>query len=902
MVFTRVMMRSGAAVIVAIGASLPVGCVTTGPTGVNPRLTFVRPAALVAPAMPTLAALTHARREAPGLAVDEVRKHDQPGEAAEFFRAQRLSVDVPDYPMERVLDQARVLKARQAVIEGAATPGDILSWQDIGPGNIGGRTRTLVIDPTQPTTMYAAGVNGGVWKSLDAGVTWAPLDDFLPNLAVSALTVDPSNPNILYAGTGEGVFPGSQSPRGAGIFKTTDAGATWTLLPATASAVPASAFHYVNKIVISPTDSNRVYAATRTGVWRSLDAGATWSVVLANPRFIDTAVIQNTNGCDVGCLDLVVRSDRTPDVLLASFGSFERDGLYRSSDGGDSWVEFQTGANQGRMSLAIAPSNNDVMYISMADNGVGGALGQLVSVFRSIDGGDTWTPRTDPLHPFGPWLLSNLTLATGCLASPVYSQGWHDNALAVDPSDPDRVWIGGIDLFRSDDGGQTFGVASYWFGEQTALVPVGGYAHADQHTIVFHPGYDGVTNQTMYVGSDGGVFRTLNARAATSQEDCPLPADQPLPEIVWAPLNNGYGVTQFYHGDSGQNTPAFVGGAQDNGSSQVLAVGAPNSWQSIFGGDGGYVAIDPTDAQTIYVEIQFFPEIRKSTNGGLSFALATNGITDTDGLFITPFVMDQSDPNVLWTGGGRPWRTLDGAATWTAAGPNLLGAGTISALAIAPSDSNVVYLGYNNGRVARSTNALAPAPVWTLASNGLRFSAWISSMAVDPVDPNIAYATYSTFGGNHIYKTVDGGASWAPIDGVGVGALPDIPTHWAAVRACNAQQVYLGTELGVYASDDGGASWAPVVSGLPTTVVESLDFRSDRELVAFTHGRGAFLATLAACAGCLGDLSGDGIVDGQDISFVLNAFGGSGPADLNGDGIVNGGDISSVLNVFGPCP
>lgn len=841
---------------------------------------------------------------APGtwLEFDRARQPDQPGAAAEFFRAQRLSAAVPDYPMERMLEEARRLRAVSA-LEGAASPGDIQSWQELGPGNVGGRTRALLIDPVQPQVMYSAGVNGGIFKSTDAGASWAPLDDFLSNLSVSALTMDPADPSVLYAGTGEGVFPGQGSPRGVGIFKSTDAGATWTLLPATANAVPANAFHYVNKIVVSVNDPSRVYAATRTGVWRSLDAGATWSVVLANPRYLSPVRVPVTGGCDVGCLDLVARTDTDPDVLLAAFGSFERDGLYRSTDGGDTWVRFTTPINQGRMALAIAPSNNDVMYISMADNGLGAAVGKLVDVFRSADGGLTWTPRTDPAHPFSPWLLSNLTLATGCINAPVYSQGWHDNAIAVDPVDPDRVWVGGIDLFRSDDGGRTFGLASYWFGQQTVLVPQSNYAHADQHAIVFHPGYDGLTNQTMYVGNDGGLFRTDNAGAATSQEDCPLPAIQPLPGVAWTALNNGYGVTQFYHGDSAKTSTVFAGGAQDNGTSLVTATGAINSWAPVFGGDGGYVAIDPNNDQTMYVEIQFFPEIRKSTNGGLTFALAVNGITDTDGVFITPFAMDQSNPNVLWTGGTRPWRTVDGAANWTLAGPAVAGAGRISAIAIAPTDSNVVYLGFNNGRVARTTNALAPTPSWTVSSTGLRPGAWVSSVAVDPFNPAIAYATYSTFGGRHVYKTTDGGATWAPIDGAGAGALPDLPVHWIEVRPCNASQLYLGTELGVFASDDGGASWAPANPNVPTTVVESLDFPSDSQLVAFTHGRGAFLAALGGCGVCPSDLSHDGLVDGGDISFILNAFGSTGgPADLNADGVVNGGDISFVLNSFGPCP
>ncbi|MFG0273859.1 MAG: hypothetical protein ACF8QF_02255 [Phycisphaerales bacterium] len=826
-----------------------------------------------------------------------LRKFDQPGEAAAFFMAQRLAPGQDAYPLEQVIDALRAVRER-AALRSAEHPGDITSWDPLGPGNIGGRTRALAIDPATPTTMYAAGVNGGVWQSTDAGASWAPLDDFLPNIAVSTIAIDATNTDILYAGTGEGVGGSSTFPRGLGIFKSTDGGVTWTLLDGTVNGVPAGAFHYVNKIVISPNDAARLYAATRTGVWRSLDAGASWALVLANPRYLSGA--QQTNGCSVGALDLVVRSDTNPDTLLAAFGSFEKDGLYRSTDGGDTWSEIVTGANQGRMALAIAPSDNDVMYISMADNGSGAPTGQLVNVFRSTDGGVNWEGRVDFNGFVGPWLLSNLVTATGCIASPLYSQGWHDNAIAVDPTNPDVVWVGGIDLFRSDDGGRTFGIGAYWFAEQVASIPNTRYAHADQHIIVFHPDYDGVTNATMYAGNDGGLYRTDNALDATTQEDCPFGAAGPLPDILWTNLNNGYAVTQFYHGDSAKQTDRFAGGAQDNGTSKTESRAGANAWVSIGGGDGGYVAIDPRDPDVIFTEIQGFPTIRKSTNGGASSFPATGGITDTDGLFITPFAIDERNPDILWTGGRRPWRTTNSAASWQVAGIDLPAAATISAIAVAPSDSNVVYLGYSNGHVARSTNALDASPTWVLSSSGLPSGfAWVSSMAVDPRDPDIAYASYSTFGVGHVYRTANGGASWTRIDGVGGSdPIPDIPVHWIAVRPTDSAQLYAATELGVFASDDTGATWRPTGPGMPNTVVESLDWKGPDTLVAFTHGRGAFIADLIP--GCTADLNADGAVDGVDLGLLLGNW-GLPNGDLNGDGATDGADLGLLLAAWGPC-
>jgi photosystem II stability/assembly factor-like uncharacterized protein len=782
---------------------------------------------------------------------------EKPREAAEFFVAQRVGAGQTDIPLEHLFAQLLEIRARERSLAmrmsgSQAGPGGITTWIEIGPGNVGGRTRAIVIDPTNSNIMYAAGVAGGVWKSTNAGASWNPTDDLMLNLAVCALAIDPTNTNVIYAGTGEGYYSASVFVRGLGIFKSTDAGMTWNQLTGTVSGVPSGAFHYVNKVRISPNDPNRVYAATRFGVWRSTDAGQTWTAVLANPYYYNPGGVQTTLGCAVGCTDLALRTDSNPDVLWAAFGSVEADGLYRSDDGGDTWIRYTTPAYQGRMTIAIAPSDNDRVYLVMADNGGLNGWGLLASVFRSDDGVN-FSDVLDHNHPFSPWLMSYVSVATGCFEYPnIPSQGWYDNIVSVDPLDPARVWVGGINLYRSDNSGVTFGLAGYWM-FYTMDPPPPTYIHVDQHIIVFDPNYDGVANQTMWVGNDGGLYRTTNARAATSQEECPIDSMPGLPpDIEWDNSNNGYGVTQFYHGDAAKQIDRFVGGTQDNGTNMVDAVGTPNSWGEVYGGDGGYVAIDPTDPDHFFVERQGFPEIQVTTDGGQTFTDATNGITDTDGLFITPFAMDQSDPNVLWTGGSRPWRTMDGAALWQAAGPDFAGPNKISAIAISPTDGNVVYLGFNNGYVARTTNGLAPSPSWTVFTEGL-YGAWVSSVAIDPVDTEAAYITYSTYGIPHVLRTTNGGMDWQPIDGIPPMDIPDVPAHWVAVRPCDSLQLYVGTEIGVFASDDGGGTWQPANAGLANTVVEALDFKDDNTIVAFTHGRGAFLANLEPCGPATGE-------------------------------------------------
>jgi len=761
-----------------------------------------------------------------------------PQAANDFFLQQRLPPGQTDYPIQHLCSMLRHVQDQEQRLEQTKAArihvGDIERWIELGPGNVGGRTRALVIDPTAPDTMYAGGVAGGIWKTTDGGAHWSPTDDLMMNLAVTSIALNPVDTRVLYAATGEG-FSWEGMVRGLGIFKSVDAGETWNQLESTVSGVPEGAFHWVNDIVISPNDPDKVYAATRSGVWRSLDAGSSWTVVLGNPEYLQAD--QMTRGSVVGCTELAVRTDTSPDVILAAFGSNEPDGLYRSDDGGDFWerIEFADD-RQGRMALAIAPSDNDVMYISMAQN-FSGVWGMLLNVFRSDDGGKSWEERVDFDTETGKWLLTSYQIVTGCVNDYfIYHQGWYDNVVAVDPVDPDMVWVGGVNLFRSDDGGRSFGLADgrVYNADDTFL-------HVDHHALVFHPEYDGIDNQVLFDGSDGGIARTERARASTTLLDCP-----PRGMFYWRTLNNGYGVTQFYHGDSAKDRDVFVGGTQDNGTNLVYSRNDRDSGRTIYWGDGGYVAINPTNSWERYVEYQLFPNIFKSTNSGNTFSRCTTGITDTDGLFITPFAMDQSNPSNLWTGGRRPWRTTNGAEQWRQVGNFPVRGGQISAIAIAPSDSSTVYLGFSSGVIARTSNGLDASPEWEICLYCLP-SAYVSSIAVDHLKPELAYCTISTFGEPHVFKTEDGGSSWASIDGIGVSWMPDIPAHWIAIRPCNPQQLYVGTELGVFVSEDGGSSWNPGNFGLPHTVVKSLDFKDDNTLVAFTHGRGAFLAELSPC-------------------------------------------------------
>jgi photosystem II stability/assembly factor-like uncharacterized protein len=750
---------------------------------------------------------------------------DQPEEAEQYYLQKRLPAGETALPTERYVTAMHQIgrmpsysTARGARLTGGdySIQAELSEWVQLGPGNIGGRTRCLLINPRTPEVMYAAGVAGGVWKTTNAGDSWQPLDDLLPNLAVSSMVMDSADPNVIYAGTGEG-FSNSDARRGAGIVKTTDGGATWTYLQSTSN----SDFFFVNDLVISRS-TQRIYAGTSTGVWVSSDGGTSWTSSFANP------------GSAKSCLDLAIRTDKTTDYLLASFGNIQQASVFRNTDaaGAGVWTSVLSEPSMGRTSLAIAPSNQDVVYALAVSIASGDYFLGMLGVFKSTDGGATWTAKvknTD-INKANTILLSSSGLACGSTSN---HQGWYDNVIAVDPLDPDRLWTGGVNVFRSDDGGSSWGIAPG--------------LHTDEHCIVFHPNYNGRQNTTMFVTGDGGIYRTDNARAVVSSTPCTGAGNA----VSWTPLNHNYGVTQFYHGMPYPDGKSYFGGTQDNGTLIGTDDGGANGWQPLMGGDGGYVAIDPNNTTILYTEFQNL-NIRKSIDGGRSFFPAVSGILNRNFMFIVPFAMDPSKSNRLWTGSDIVWRTTNGADQWTQASAPLLG--ITSAVAIAPTDGDRVLIGTSFGAIHHSEAALSAdaSTNWLSVSPRSGFVSWV---AYDPVDPMIAYATYSSFNRStvasdrHVYKTTDGGVSWTGIDGGGTTGIPDIPVHCIVIDPTNRARLYVGTDLGIFVSTDGGGNWARENTGFANTPVESLALSNADGIVrlfAFTHGRGAYRVRLAA--------------------------------------------------------
>ena len=797
------------------------------------------------------------------LKTKEAKPFDQPDEALRFYWAKRSPTGEPMSvsELEEAMAEAAQLPthttlqssgAYQTTVPlgdaatAASASGTLGSWQELGPGNIGGRSRALLIHRTQNNLMWTAGVAGGIWKSTNGGASWQPKGDLLVNIAVNSIIQDPAQDNVLYAGTGEGFF-NADSVRGQGIFKSTDYGDTWTQLAATNN----SDFFYVQKLAATRhKKKQRIYAATRTGIFRSTDAGTTWSKVL--------------DGTSVnGCMDLAIQyfQEDKQNHVFAACGTFAQATVWRALDvdEGQVWEPVLREPRMGRTSLAISPSNPAIVYALASYYNLTVADPQdyaLLAVYRSTEHGaaGTWETRvhytdanklntvqlTNPVYAF----LADCGYGS---ANQFFTQGWYDNTIAVDPKNPDIVWTGGIDLMRSDDGGRTWGVASYWWFDATDP----NYAHADSHAITFHPKYNGDSNRQVFAASDGGIHRSDDARAAVGTTLGQLCGNTTPDQIRWASLNNAYQVTQFYHGTVYPDGNTYFGGTQDNGTLRGSLTDGQN-WEMISGGDGGYVAVATDNTNILYSEYTG-KSLQRSLNGGASWTAIYGGVTEAAGnfLFIHPYAMDPTNPQRLWYGGAFAWRSNNRGTSWTRVSNSF--AARISAWAVAPSDANRVYVGVQHlgtttsGRVFTTNVATTLAAPATWASAQPR-RGYVSSVAVDPNNPLVAYATYSTYNftstdgvvnTGHVFRTADGGVTWTRID----PTLPDMPVHSIVVHPSQPDTLYIGTDLGVFVTLDGGATWLRENAGFANVATEHLQILGGR-LYAFTHGRSVWSVPL----------------------------------------------------------
>lgn len=715
-------------------------------------------------------------------------------------------------------------------------------WHPIGPApiNVGGyttyagRVSSLAVDQTTSgatTTIYLGAAGGGVWKTVNNGASWTPLTDSQLSLATGYIAIDPNNHNTLYVGTGE-PNQSLDSYYGDGILKSTDGGATWTLLGQTFFGDRSNA---IQKIIVNPRNSSQIFVAFTSGFAISNDGGSTYSLINSG--------IPSGFAVD----DLGINPSTNPVTLYATV---RNNGMYESTNGGTSWIALSTGlptgSAWGRSALAVAPSNPSVIYtvITNSNYDVYDPAIPYNGGYYTTNGGSSWTQMAS----------LNKNFVNGGYGS----QGWYDLYLAVDPKNDQTVYGGGVDIADTTN---ARGASGNWQNITSVYGADNSNIHPDQHAVAF-PACSAAPCAA-YFGNDGGVYYSNNTTLTASS-------------VTYTNLNTtGLAISEFTAGDLGPtyvNSRLALGGTQDNGT---MIYRSNPVWDESLGGDGGYAVIDQSAPHIMYTE-NTGVSLAKSTDGGSTWNYAYGSITGSS-LFYAPFTLDRANDQHLVFGASALWETLNGASTWYQDSQTF--STTVSAVAIAPSNSAVVYVGLSDGEMFRTTSAGTGTQQTYTAISLPTTGHYITSISVDPTDPNTAFVTTGQFlydNVGHVWKTTNGGTSWTDI----AGTLPTgYPVNTAVVYYSGSTRVIvIGTDYGVFFTTNDGAAWTRLSGNLPNAPVVWLAMDGARSTIAaYTHGRSVFTIDIPESVGGTGDTIGV-FRPSQAIFYLRNSI-TSGPAD-----------------------
>ena len=711
-------------------------------------------------------------------------------EALNFFAAQRT------YPLDQLPRRAHFAaweKAQQMpTVRHTTEP-----WETMGPHNFAGRTLALAFNPLNPNTLYAGSASGGLWRSYSGGLgahAWEYVATGFPILGVSTIAFAPADSNVLYIGTGEvynheaagtgAAYRNTRGSYGIGILKSADGGQNWVK----SLDWTYDQNHGVWAIRVHPQNPDVVYAATTDGTYKSTNAGGNWEK-------IHNAVMAT---------DLLIHPDN-PDQLLVACGNFSSPGfgIYKSTNAGDNWQKISSNLPSqfnGKAQLAIAPSQPNTVYASIGNGFSVNSPENFSWLCRSDDFGSTWIIQdtTD----YSKW------------------QGWFAHHIDVNPVDPDELIAVGIAVWKWEQGDTILRIIStsgLGYDNPPIEGPDGGdkYVHSDCHYVLYHP-----TNPAIfYIANDGGIHRS--ADGGETYRSC----------------NGGYQTVQFYNGfsNSYQDTTLCIGGLQDNGS---ILWNGDLTWQRIFGGDGSWSAINPSNDNMLFVSWQRLSMVRSTNRGGNFQPISPNTGVEPRA-FIAPYVIAQSDSSFMYAGASSIYVTSDNGDSWSQTNnENPLDGNPILSMAISSTNKDVLYAattpyGGQRGGVYVTTDGNSFTDI-----TGDLPDRFPMDMTVDPTDEATAYITFSGYGTGHVFVTRDYGESWIDIS----NNLPDVPTNAVIVDPLYPNNIYVGNDLGVFVSVDYGESWMPYQEGLYEAVMV-FDLKispANRKLRLATHGNGAF--------------------------------------------------------------
>ncbi|MDD3525766.1 MAG: PKD domain-containing protein [Bacteroidales bacterium] len=647
------------------------------------------------------------------------------------------------------------------------------NWENLGPylipskGYEGlGRINALGFHPTDPKKIYIGAPSGGFWISNDYGATWRTTTDQLPSLGVSSIAVDYDDPTIIYIGTGD---RDAGDAAGIGVLKSFDGGQSWELYNnGMGNAI-------VGRLIIHPTDPLVLWAATSNGIFKTINGGQNW---------------ENKRGGNFK--ELVMKPDDVDVFYACTGGSF-----YRSADGGESWVQINSGLPGGsRGVIAVTPANPQLVYLLLTNSS------SFKGLYRSTDAGLNFTVRSTTPN----------IMSWGCYGGDG-GQAWYDLDIAADPKYPEVLFAGGVNCFKSPDGGASWEISSHWWGD--CNVPS---VHADLHVLEYNPA-DG----RLYAGNDGGIYWT---------------ADQ---GTSWHEISDGLAISQVYKiGQSATVRDKVINGYQDNGTSTYLGT---DNWKTNVGGDGMECVVDHQDALYSYGSL-YYGDIFRIVNNNQQAKIAGNGvggITET-GAWVTPFLLHEEIPTTMFAGFKNVWRAhkiKTGTPEWTKISDNLGGTNSVlmRVLEHSPADIDILYASREDKTLFRTDNANAASPRWENLTSTLPTNTTINDLEADPFDPETVYMCQGT----GVYKSADKGVTWQDI----TGSLPGISKNDIAFYRNSQEGLYLGTDAGIYYRDAFMDDWILFSRGFPASArVTELEIYYDTVdpaedvIRAGTYGRG----------------------------------------------------------------
>ncbi|MEN9999793.1 MAG: hypothetical protein RI922_2783 [Bacteroidota bacterium] len=685
------------------------------------------------------------------------------------------------------------------------------NWSFLGPtgkpaGGGVGRLNFVRFDPTNSNTLYVGAPDGGLWKSTNGGTSWTTNTDQLTVIGVSDIAIDPTNTQIMYIATGDGDAGDSYS---TGVLKSTDGGTTWV---ATGLAWTASQGRTISRLLINPSNPQILMAFGSNGIWRTTNGGTTWT----QPTGTFT------------CQDAEFKPG-DPTVVYACGTTFKK-----STDSGATWTAVTIPLSGiGRLSMAVTSANAAYVYLLAANNTDNGAKG----VMRSTDSGATFTTRMTATATTNILGWDNGADAGG--------QGWYDLTIAASPTNADEVYTGGVNTWKSTNGGTSFTLNTHWTGSYSKP-----YVHADIHDIQYLPG----SGTTVFACCDGGIFKTTNSGTA------------------WSDISSNLCIAQQYRiGLSASNATLLVSGHQDNGTNKLNGT----TWTQIYGGDGMEGFIDRTSNTTMYASY-VYGEYYRSTNSGTSWTAINTGLPFGGGggeEWLCAWHQDPTTATTLYAGGRSAlYKTTNSGTSWTAVGTPT-GTGNVMEFVIAPSNNQIIYaIKSGTNAVSKSTNG---GTSFTAVSTGLPTTVAPTCVTVSNTDPNIVFVTYSGYGAaNKVFKSTNGGTSWTNIS----TGLPNIPVNTIVFQNGSTNDaVYVGTDVGVYYKDNT-TGWIAFNTGLPNVSVRDLEiYYPTSRLRCATFGRGTWdsdlYSAVAAVPVASFTASATTICVGQTVTYTNTSSG-----------------------------